>query len=508
MTIKDAVLRRINKYEKIKKDQQLRELEYEMCRRSKLHFINEWLFTFDPRVDPRNLPFLLFPYQKDTIDWIDQRYKNKEIGIIEKSRDMGVSWLICAWTLHEWLFNHGFSARFGSRKEDLVDNKTMESLFGKIRYMLNYLPSFLKPHKKRETDKYLTIINTENGNEIIGESANIGFGRGGRSSICFIDEYAHINHSEAIWASIIENSDCIIPVSTPKGKGNQFAWLKHEAKIPCLTIHWSKHPNKDNQWYQKKKATMKPWQIAQELDLSYEASQAGRIYTRFERKWHIADNVIYSNPDYEQFCAWDFGIADPTAVIWGQITQLGEIEIYQCYELAGEDIDFHIPISKGIIPNAIVTRSTEDQSYIRHVLSKIPMNHKADDYGDHSGVARTANSKRSCRDAMRDHGKNLKSSSKNSFDWRIKCLDQLLKIRHNKSQNEFYSIFKISPDCHKLIDAMYNYEYDAEGDKLNDSNLKPKHNWASHLVTALEYFAINRFPVQTQYDAYTRMQTR
>lgn len=509
MTIKDALHKRLKTYQKIKKSDKLTSLEFEMCKRSKTHFINNWLFTYDPRVEIRNLPFLLFPFQDQTIAWIDERYQKKEVGIVEKSRDMGVSWIICAWTLHEWLFNDGFSARFGSRKEDLVDNKTMESLFGKIRYMLSYLPSFFKPAKKKENDKYLTLINPDNGNEIVGESANIGFGRGGRSSICFIDEFAHVNHSEAIWASIIENSDCIIPVSTPMGKGNQFAWLKHEAKVPCLSLHWSSHPNKNDEWYEKKKLQMKPWQVAQELDLSYETSRAGRVYTRFERRWHVAKDVIYCNPDYEQFCAWDFGIADPNAILWGQVTNSGVIQIFQVYELSDQDIDFHIPIAQGFKPKEFPLLTKEQRAYIEYVLTKVPLNHKnVDHYGDHAGVARTANSKRSCRDAMKEHGIALKSTSKNTFDWRIKCVDNLLKLRHNKSLDQFYSVVEVSPDCHKFIDAMFNYEYDAEGEKLNDSNLKPKHNWASHMVTAFEYLAINRFPIAPKLDAYTRLQIR
>ena len=500
MNHRQELERRLKLFKRLSDNPDLIPLEIEACRRDVFHFINRWCLTYDPRAAMRTMPFMLYEFQEEALGWIEARYQAKEVGIIEKSRDMGVTWLFCAWVLHKWLFTDGFTARVGSRKEALVDNNTMDSIFGKIRFMKGTLPWFLRPQKKA-TDKHLTMVNPDNGNEIVGESANVGFGRGGRSSINFIDEFAHVQHSEAIWSAVSDNSDCIIPVSTPNGKGNQFAWLKHESKVPCLTLHWSRHPNKDQAWYDKRKSTMKPWQVAQELDLSYETSKAGRIYKRFDRRFHVAQNIIQCVPEYDQFCAWDFGIADPTAIAWGQITPEGRVQIWQYYELANYDIDLHAPISKGLMPAYEAMLHEDEREYIKKVLKKVPMNHKdRKDYGDHSGVARTANAKRSCRDAMRDHGLTLISTSKNKFDWRYRCLDNLLKVRHNSKTNQLYSMFEISPDCTQIIDCMFNYEYDSEGDKLSDENIKPKHNWASHGATALEYLAINRFPVEAYKD--------
>lgn len=488
---------RLKLFKRLNANPALIPYEIEICRRDVLHFINRWCLTYDPRAQMRTMPFVLYDFQEEAIRWIDDRYTKKEVGIIEKSRDMGVTWLFCGWTLHKWLFSSGFTARVGSRKEALVDNDTMDSIFGKVRFMMGTLPWFLRPQKKI-TSKHLTMINPDNGNEIVGESANVGFGRGGRSSINFIDEFAHIQHSEAIWSAVSDNSDCIIPVSTPNGKGNQFAWLKYESNVPCLTLHWTKHPLKDQAWYDKRKSTMKPWQVAQELDLSYETSKAGRIYKRFDRRFHVAQSVIECDTSLPQFCTWDFGISDPTAIAWGQITVEGKVQIWNYYELAGQDIDFHAPISKGLMPAYEVLLAEDERQYIKRCLRKVPMKHvKRDDYGDHSGVARTANAKRSCRDAMRDHGLILKSTGKNQFDWRHLCLDNLLKVRHNPETNGFFSAFEISPDCQQLIDAMFNYEYDTVGGEVSDEKIKPLHNWASHGVTALEYLAINRFPVES-----------
>ena len=63
-------------------------------------FIIDWGMTFDPRNSakglPNTLPFLLFPKQEELAHWILDRWKNGEPGLIEKSRDMGISWLVMA----------------------------------------------------------------------------------------------------------------------------------------------------------------------------------------------------------------------------------------------------------------------------------------------------------------------------------------------------------------------------------------------------------------------------
>lgn len=489
-------IQRIQKLDKLSSKLELQKLELEMCRRDPVHFINNWGFTFDPRNNPKHFPFILYPYQVESIKWFEERYKKKENGLVEKSRDLGVSYLAVAWAVHHFIFDKGFTVLFGSRKESLVDNFTIDSLFGKIRYFLYRLPKFFLPKNLSEGskwDRHMSITNPENGNQISGESTNSNFGRGGRSSVCFIDEAAHIEHSEQIYAAISENSDSVISLSTPNGKSNQFAWLRFETDIPRLSLHWSSHPHKNQEWYEKKKSQLKPWQVASELDLSYERSLEGRVYQRFDRAYHVPRETIKCNLEYEQFIALDFGIADPTAILWGQVTTDGFVEIWNCFEMAGFDIDFYIPIMRGFTPKEFDLLSPEDKQLVLKALAKVPKNHKADNYGDHAGTARTANSIRSCRDAIKEATGNFKSSGKQTFDWRIECVENLMKLRFNATREQWYSIFRVSPDCERLIECLFNYVYDS--DDVSDNKLKPKHNQFSHMVTALEFFTISRFPV-------------
>src|SRR5947207_2378100 len=72
-------------------------------------FIIDWGTTFDPRnVDrglPALMPFLLFPRQEEFVHWFIDRWKAREPGLADKSRDMGMSWLTVAIACTTCLFH-------------------------------------------------------------------------------------------------------------------------------------------------------------------------------------------------------------------------------------------------------------------------------------------------------------------------------------------------------------------------------------------------------------------
>lgn len=490
--------RRLMLVDAMRRDPDLAALERELCARDAAHFISTWCFTYDPRYRPFHFPFVLWQYQKDFCGFLEERFRAGENGLVEKSRDMGVTWTWVAWCLHKWLFEQSFTSLWGSRKEELVDDGTIDSLFGKARYLLSRLPETLKPILNDHEDRHLVLQNPHNGNELVGESANLNFGRQGRYSMVFITEFAFVEHSEAVWAGVSETSNTCIVESNPNGKGNQFAWLRHETNIPVSTLHWTIHPRKDRGWYEKKCEQMQSWQIAQELDISYERSKFGRIYSRFDRAWHIADRVIECKIEWEQFVTWDFGRAGAMAMVWGQISPQGVVEIWNCFELQGYDIDFFLPIIKGDTPVHSAFLEAKDLKKLKATNQKIPKEYPdALPYciGDHAGTAKTANSTRSCKDAIEEAGYEFRSSGKQGYDWRFDCLDALLKLKYDTQTGKFRSRFLVSPDCKRLIDCMNNATWDSEN--LHSDSIKPKNDEYFHMVSAVEFLAINRFPIRS-----------
>lgn len=500
------LLRRIRHASQVFKSEQAKSYELEMCRRDVVHFINNWGWTFDPRVVPANLPFRLFPYQIELLQWIEEGFQKREHGLVEKSRDMGASWVFIAWFYHSLKFRPGFFGKIGSRKQELVDDFTEDSLFGKLRYFYYRLPQFLriKDLIPRVHDNHLRFQNPKNGNKIVGESANQDFGRGGRSSFALLDEGASIPHSESVWSSVSQNSNCVVWLSNPKGRNNAFARLRHKSKIRVKTLHWSQDPRKNQKWYEEQKEILLPWEIGQELDLSYDVETGDKIYQRFQRQWHVAKEVIKFNPDFEQWRAWDFGGTSPTAILWIQITPDDTVQIYQTFELGGWDIDFFRPIAWGETPPELRLLPKADQELIKQTIRKVPKKgevYSFRDAGDNAGTARTANSKRSCKDALAEVGINLQTSGKQTYDWRFKCTDRLFRLRPvDPQKNVWKPRIQISPDCTRFIECLNSYVHNPTA--LAKGLVEPIINWASHQVTALEFFAINRYPIETNVPYY------
>jgi phage terminase large subunit len=243
-----------------------------------VEFINDWCMTFDPRNIERGLPavvpFLLFQRQVEFIEWLYECWRGREDGLAEKSRDMGVSWLCCAFGVWMWLFHEGAVVGFGSRKEEYVDDSAdPKSLFWKMRQLISFLPPEFLPlgWNERKHSTFMSLANPENGASIVGEAGD-NIGRGNRTSIYFKDESAFYERPEKIDAALSQTSNCKIDVSTPNGAGNPFYKKRHGGKVAVFIFDWRQDPRKDQAWYEKQCETLDPVIVAAEIDRDYESS--------------------------------------------------------------------------------------------------------------------------------------------------------------------------------------------------------------------------------------------
>lgn len=269
----EAILRRIALLDRAQSDEAFQASELEKCKADPVYWINNWCWTFDPRRKPSNVPFNLFPKQEEFLRWLQERVDNKEDGIVEKSRDAGLSWLCIAFATWLWLFHSSSKVTVGSRKADLVDRLgDPDSLFEKIRILLKNLPRWMQPQDY--SDNELRFANKASGSTITGEAGE-QMGRGGRSTVYFLDEFAFVERAQRVDAAVSENSEVKIYVSTPNGNGNVFAKKRHSGQYPVFRIHWRDDPRKDDAWYAKRKAQLDPVVLAQEIDIDYAASIEG-----------------------------------------------------------------------------------------------------------------------------------------------------------------------------------------------------------------------------------------
>lgn len=245
-------------------------------------FIIDWGVTYDPRNSarglPNTLPFLLFQKQEDLAGWLLERWRNGEPGLIEKSRDMGVSWLMMALASSLCLFNKELSIGCGSRKEEYVDVLgDPDSLIEKARMFLTLLPpEFRGGWDRRHHSSHMKIEFPLSGSILTGEAGD-NLGRGGRQSIYLVDEAAHLARPKLVDAALSQTTNCRIDLSSVNGMGNSFAQRRHGGKISVFTFHWRDDPRKDDAWYAKQCAELDPVTVAQEIDINYTASVVGLL---------------------------------------------------------------------------------------------------------------------------------------------------------------------------------------------------------------------------------------
>lgn len=194
----------------------------EQCRRDILYWFDNFCWTFNPRERPNNFPFNLYPFQRALVLEIKDCIDRGEPFLIKKSRDMGVTWIILLVFQWYWLFVPGSDFHLTTLTEDDVDERGNKStLFEKLRYNNQYMPSWMLPPLSKSDDAFMKLINPLNGNSITGQAPVLDFGRSQRYTAVLMDEMARLKNGAIMYSTIVQSTDCIIMPYTPFGKTNE-----------------------------------------------------------------------------------------------------------------------------------------------------------------------------------------------------------------------------------------------------------------------------------------------
>lgn len=443
-----------------------------------IFFIENFGWTLDPRKETKHIPFFLFDFQKDAIRWMIDHIDNGRDGLIEKSRDMGVTWLVIWVFFWYWMFRDGVNILMGSYKEKLVDDRTDDSLFGRLDYAYNSMPKWLKPKgfSPKKHRNHLKLVNPANGNLIAGESMSSEFGTGMRKTVVFFDEHGAWDYAQAAWETTGDVTACRLSNSTPKGH-NFYADLR-ESGIDVLTLHWTRHPLKDQEWYNYEKLRRSEEEIAQELDISYNKSQTGRVYPEWS-EGNVEIGRFEYDPGLPLYVGWDFGKTDDTAIIWAQPFD-SKLRIIDSYSRTGQNIDFYVPFVTGIVPSG-------DYRYRREDLEIIETHRnwkRGVHFGDPAGrfkngvtdatvfsVLNEAGIVVNYKDSWKEH-QNRKRASK-------ALILRGIQINLNKKTRELNKCME---------NAAYPQPTVAGRPEVHSQ--KPKHDWTSHYRSSFEYLAL------------------
>jgi hypothetical protein len=325
-----------------------------------IEFIEQFGYIINPKFHNEVKPFFLFEYQKKVIMKLweaEVRGEETEI-LVDKIREMGLTWLIVWYYIWRWLFTKNWSGGILSRSETEVDDGTSEpskSIFGKLRWSLNLLPDFLIPEgftfkgkKGTQTDQAMRLSNPQMMSTIIGSTANENAFRGSRFSMTWVDECFFVEHFPAVHRSISHVANVRLYVSTSKvGRQLQkFVDMIQEAGNR-ITLTWHDNPFKDQEWYDEKakEAEFDP-EALKEIDVSYAVNTTMQYYPELSQ-------AKIGTPSYDRsrplFVSLDYGKQDHTVLIWWQFDG-AYFNILECIYKNKVDFDWFYPFMNKDIP--------------------------------------------------------------------------------------------------------------------------------------------------------------
>lgn len=258
-----------------------------------------------------DVPFITWVCQDHVIrELIDAIETGRDVAV-DKSRDMGMTWLIIAVFVWYWLFRPGTNFMAMSYVEDLVDNAgDPDTILWKVDYLVQSLPDWMVPALSRT---HLRLVRQDGQATIIGKSTTGKKGRGGRKTAALFDEAGFMDALKQVWISAGQTTSCRIANSTAAGPGF-FSKLVRDPRVQCIRLPWWDHPLKGRgryEWKDPETGIVKirsPWydlQVAKavdqlEIDQELDMDHSGAGFTFFDDRViarHVQTNC--SEPIYQ-----------------------------------------------------------------------------------------------------------------------------------------------------------------------------------------------------------------
>jgi hypothetical protein len=215
------------------------------------------------------------------VEWVDfvlGCWRDREYGLTEKSRDCGISTLAMALACTLCIFEQEMAVGLGSVTEIKIDRSgDPDTLFYKARVFMQNLPhEFRAGWELDKNSAHLRMSWPGSGSSLTGEAGD-GIGRGGRKSIYFVDESAHLERPHLIDASLASNTNCRQDISSVAGMANPFAKKRHEGKIRVFTFSYLHDPRKGPGYLDDMKKKLDTVTLNQEVLMNYAASAKGAV---------------------------------------------------------------------------------------------------------------------------------------------------------------------------------------------------------------------------------------
>jgi hypothetical protein len=438
--------------------------------------------------------------------------------LVEKSRDMGMSWLFCALAAHAWLFAPSVSIAMVSREAKLVDMRgDFNSMFFKVRGVLGIeetipedqrLPPYIFPSGFRPShDKTFLITHPSRPNQISGETTTKNSGRGSRVSWRINDEAAFNRNYQPAKAGQFNTTEHIVSISsagmddggTFKEECEEAAANKDNPHVRTQThlrLDWWLHPLHDETWYRETKAEMDkvdPTAFDREVLINYTAGTGRRVYPDLQAVAPLP--VRYVPGGGPVVVAIDPGLADHVAILWAQyVIEQRRHRIVRAFTMPNTDAAFVASVLTGAFD-----ANMSGEQYKRYLAARDtmlwirslrdPITYVGDPYGFNRGG-----------DGLSTYYGTLATASDRLTGGRnvisvLERYDEAMKeyrLRREAVQALLPALdWSDEPDVQYALEMCREAKYPDMTKRAVSEPDKPIHNRTSHFRSALEYLAVN-----------------
>ena len=245
--------------------------EYAKCATDPVYFLGKYGIIQHPVRGKVN--FNLYDFQEKSLE----SFMQHDYNIVLKARQLGLSTLTAGYAL--WMMT------FQPDKNILViatKQETAKNLVTKVRVMHANLPGWLKQPCVEDNKLSLRY---KNGSQIKAVASSEESGRSEALSLLIIDEAAFIDKIDTIWGAAqqtLATGGRALVISTPNGVGNFFhkTWIGAEDgtnDFNFIKLHWSVHPEREQEWRDEQDKLLGPSLAAQECDCDFITSGRGVI---------------------------------------------------------------------------------------------------------------------------------------------------------------------------------------------------------------------------------------
>lgn len=272
------------------------------------------------------MPFRLWPAQAQVMN--DLRRERQVI--ILKARQLGISWLVCAYVLWLCVFRPGQVILLFSKGQAEANE-----LIRRIKVLYDRLPGWFRERlpEKVEPDSTRAVA-WQNGSRIQSMPATKSAGVSYTASLIVLDEAAHMMHAAALYLNAkptIDGGGQLIILSTANGVGNLFhrLWDKAVSGIntfKTIFLPWWARPGRTKRWFAERVAeSADPATIPQ----NYPANAleaflvSGRV--RFPSGWVTAQQKNVRDPLPRAM--WPAALVKPAGVA-ATVSHLPGVRVY------------------------------------------------------------------------------------------------------------------------------------------------------------------------------------